>query len=131
MANIVPPFVPSMEAIRDPIFEDQLLEWIGLLILGSPRICQADDIDSYLCRYSLPEAFVSYEETKREPHTVVNLRWHGFSSPRFVQYLWSIMKPAIADHEDQWFALSAATFENSSYTVLCPGGGEILLWECD
>jgi ribonuclease P/MRP protein subunit RPP40 len=131
LSDIVPPFVREEEAAHDPLYEEQLLEWIGLVTLGSTRIGQIDTIDSYLCRYALPEAFEPDDKSVPQAQNLVQLRWHGFASALFVRHIWLILRTAIAENADQWFALSANALDNTSFTVLCHDGESLMLWECD
>ena len=49
-----------------------ILEWLGLVSLQSPRIQVQDRIDPYLSRYSIPGA----ESAVRTE--VVTIKWQGF-----------------------------------------------------
>ncbi|KAE9979322.1 hypothetical protein EG328_000967 [Venturia inaequalis] len=124
---IVPFDIDSKECIADPIYEEELLEWIGLAALDSPRISRKDDIDRFYCRYDLPEAFSEEHQADTNPQNLVHLRWHGFASAKFVREIWLVAKAAGAQ---EWFAMSASTFEDQSYTIFCPGDRDVLLWEC-
>ncbi|QDS74428.1 hypothetical protein FKW77_006121 [Venturia effusa] len=128
LPDVVVPFdTDNKERIVDPIYEEELLEWIGLATMGSPRINRQDDIDRFLCRYDLPEAFSDEDQADTIPQNLVHLRWHGFASAKFVRDVWLVVKAA---GTKEWFAMSASTFENEAYTVLCPGDRDVLLWEC-
>lgn len=124
---IVPVDVDNKERISDPIYEEELLEWIGLATIDSPRIARKDDIDRFLCRYDLPEAFSQEHQAAAIPQNLVHLSWHGFASAKFVRDIWLVAKVAGARH---WFAMSASTFEDETYSILCLGDREVLLWEC-
>jgi ribonuclease P/MRP protein subunit RPP40 len=124
--DVVVSFDRSKQTVSDPTYEEQLLEWIGMVTLDSPRI-RPDSVDRYLSRYDLPTPFDAEESTSPTPQTLVRLRWHGFASSQFVLRTWLIPKAGLGDH---WFALSAAAFGNTSYTVVCAGGRDVLLWEC-
>lgn len=124
---IVPFVVDNKEIIADPTYEEELLEWIGLATMDSPRIRSKDDTDRFLCRYDLPEGFPTEDQEDAMPQTLIHLRWHGFASAKFVRELWLDAKAVGAR---KWFALSASTFAAEMYTVLCPGDRDVLLWEC-
>lgn len=117
--------------MHDPIYEEQLFEWIGLSVLDSARISTSDNIDKYLCRYALPDAISLDEPYKSERQTMVHIRWHGFASTPFMQHIWLVLKVAVAEKSDSWFALTAITFEKSTFTVCCPDAQRLLLWECE
>lgn len=136
--------------IPDPIQSTELLEWISLAILGSPRISADDVMDSYLCRYSVPSSsFVgerspgSAEEEKQEKlseQQISKFRWRGLVHPGFVmRVVLAALKASGGnsssggggtDGEDhhQWMAMSAAGFDGEGYTVLIHDG-ECVTWE--
>jgi len=131
VADTVPPFVNDEETVHDPLYEEQLFEWLGLVALNSPRISQSDTVDSYLCRYALPDAFDAMEDSALNTQSIVHLRWHGFASSIFVRHLWIIMRMALKEKSNSWFSLGASTFEGTSFTTLCYDGKSVMLWECD
>lgn len=138
----------------DPIQSTELLEWISLAILGSPRITANDTMDSYLCRYSVPScSFVgerspgSEEEEQQEKlssQQISKFRWRGLVHPGFVmRVVLAALKASggnsssgggggsgSTDGEDhhQWMAMSAAGFDGEGYTVLIHDG-ECVTWE--
>jgi hypothetical protein len=116
----------SQEIVSDPLYEEQLLEWIGMASMDSPRV-QPNSIDRYLCRYDLPESFDAEDSIAHQPQSLIHLRWHGLATSKFILGTWLVPKAALEDH---WFALSAAGFGETSYTVLCAGGRNVMIWEC-
>lgn len=58
----------------------ELVEWIGLAVLESPRINSRDCIDSYLSRYEVPEG-------SRELGALIVLNWNGFYAASWVTEL--------------------------------------------
>jgi ribonuclease P/MRP protein subunit RPP40 len=128
LSDLIVPFdVDHKDIIADPVYEEELLEWIGLATMDSPRIGNKDDIDRFLCRYDLSESFSAEDQEEAIPQNLVRLRWHGFASAKFVREIWLAARAA---GEKKWFAMSVSTFEDESYTVLCPGDRDVLLWEC-
>lgn len=143
LTEVVPPFVHSQETIQDQLYEEQLLEWLGLVTLGSPRISEHESIDSYLCKYTLPEAF---EDENKRPQSLIHIRWHGFGSAIFLRHIWLILRHATRERDDSWYAaerktlddkgvtwfsLSAKTFEDTSFMALCYDHKSVMLWESD
>ena len=122
------PLVDAAETIGDALYEEQLLEWVGLALLKSPRITLHDNIDPYLCRYELPEAAGSRGDNKDpdESQKLHHLQWRGLISSRFVMKLLLETKK---DLKGGWFALNVAAFGGASYTLLCLEGSETLLWD--
>lgn len=140
----------------DPIQSTELLEWISLAILGSPRITANDVMDSYLCRYSVPsssfvgerspgsEGVVEEEEQQQQENfpsqQISKFRWRGLVHPGFVmRVVLAALKASGGnsssggggtDGEDhhQWMAMSAAGFDGEGYTVLIHDG-ECVTWE--
>lgn len=124
------PLVDAAGTIADSMYEEQLLEWLGLVLLKSPRIALHDDIDPYLCRYELPEAAEPKEnnDDPDESQKMHHLQWKGFISSRFVMKLLLEMKN---DLKKGWFALNVSAFGGASYMLLCLEGSEALLWDID
>lgn len=57
----------------DAVFEDEameLLEWMDLVQMGSPRVQVGTEIDPFLSRYAVPGAEAELD--------IVRLSWHGF-----------------------------------------------------
>jgi ribonuclease P/MRP protein subunit RPP40 len=70
---LIPPL--GRAALDTPVDEDDatdLLEWLGLVSLRSPRILAEDKIDPFLSRYCTPW----HEEANSGG--LVTIRWHGF-----------------------------------------------------
>lgn len=83
--------VPSMELKVQPQdansedFEDaslELLEWLGMLSLQSPRLSSTDAINPYLCRYDLKER----DGTTVSP--VMKITWRGFFPAKWIHELY-------------------------------------------
>lgn len=85
----------------------ELLEWLSLVMSGSPRIRKNDNIDAYLSRYRPP--------TPSATEDLVHLHWHGFISPSFVQ---RVLQSTLKGSGENWFAMSAAAFDGKAYTFL-------------
>ncbi|KAE8161021.1 ribonuclease P 40kDa subunit-domain-containing protein [Aspergillus tamarii] len=123
---LVPPFkgmnmtetAPEQE-LKD--YCDEISEWLGMVALGSPRALASDDVDPYLCRYSIPNV----DEAK--PSDIVSLRWHGFLPPKWIMelFLTLLQDTSPKDLEaSSWFAFSASALGREAvegkdgYTVL-------------
>jgi ribonucleases P/MRP protein subunit RPP40 len=126
IANAVVPIMRSRDVISDPTYQEQLLEWLGLVFIDSPRIRADDDIDPYLCRYQLPESLGNgYQDT--EPRELVHVRWQGLLTSQFVTELLLLSRRSGGKN---WMALAANDFEGTAYTVMCLDEREVLSWEC-
>lgn len=119
MPKVVVPNIPSQEAF-DLEDAEEILEWISLLSLDSPRVRSNDSIDDFLCRYHLFNANGS--------SSIVKLQWRGFVPAQFV------MRMFLAAHEATkqkgWMAISVCDFEKRSYTILGANSNEFICWEC-
>ncbi|KAE8354060.1 ribonuclease P 40kDa subunit-domain-containing protein [Aspergillus coremiiformis] len=129
---LVPPF-QAIEAtetrsegeLRDHC--DEISEWLGMVTLGSPRVLANDDVDPYLCRYSVPDA----DEAK--PSDIVSVRWHGLLPPQWIMEVFLTLVRETAPTESEpsaWFAFSASALGREAvegkdgYTVLTLPSGE-------
>ena len=126
----------------------ELLEWIRLAMLDSPRLRRDDRIDPYLCRYQIPDLTTApLDEGKRATTTnngdhtprsaaqeeeevidLVSLRWRGFIPAQFVTQIYSqIVK---ASKGQSWAALCVDGFDGDSYSILSRDG-TAMTWECE
>ena len=55
----------------------EVTEWLGLVVLQSPRVLRGDNIDSYLSRYVVPEGSIQVSSVR-----IIN--WQGLISARWV-----------------------------------------------
>ena len=120
----VVPLADAKEIIADPTFEEQLLEWLGLVLLGSPRVSANDEIDPYLCRYGLPEI----QEANMAVQTLHHVRWKGLVPSSFVLRMFLEIKKI---SKKGWFALNASTFGGSGYVIVCRNDREALTWDLE
>jgi ribonuclease P/MRP protein subunit RPP40 len=127
--DIVVPLTQSHNALADMDYQEELLEWLGLVLIGSPRISKGDKVDPYLCRYELPQSFLSENRTVSPlPEVVVHLRWRGLLPSAFVlKILWTVKE----GQAGSWFALNGVSFEGNAYTILFGKEAEVLVWELD
>lgn len=178
--GVITPRLPAEMGEGLEIEATELLEWIGLVMLDSPRVRQGDEVDRLLSRYDVPvfsppvssaaaaaavagadganaaptedDCGISgrdevVDATMQDPsppsstvkdvkdiapavttNDLVRLRWHGFIPPAFITTVLSILLKT--SNENEWFALRASAFDGKSYTVLCPGDGRAMTWEC-
>lgn len=93
----------------------EIVEWIGMLMLGSERVKKGDKIDSYLSRYA-PPAARSTDASTHEDHSVSLNHWQGFIHAHFVR---GVLIELLEEHRRiPWFALTMHAFDNRSYTIL-------------
>ena len=81
-----PTHVPLSDAEEEDSIE--LLEWLGLVALDSPRISSSDSIDPYLSRYSVPTVD---DDSSPETKEVVSIRWKGFLRAELARDLFALL----------------------------------------
>ena len=130
----VEPTISRIEGVLVPRFpgsiteDDQedaieMLEWLSLTMLGSPRVQQSDEMDSYLSRYRVSLSGSGEQFAKIED--VVVLRWHGFIPSTFAT---KILLAAMKASQDTWFAINGETFDGRAYTAL-KHDGKVMAWK--
>lgn len=122
MDEIATPVFPDSLTSDDLISATELLEWLSLVSLASPRVQETDQVDPILSRYRTPQfddrVTLGMQALKR-------YRWHGFiPAPYILQVLFASFKST----GDKWFALSATSFTNEAYTIL-KIGNRLFAWE--
>jgi ribonuclease P/MRP protein subunit RPP40 len=122
------PIVDEEKRLCDPLYEEQLLEWLGLVLLDSPRVRVDDAADPYLCRYELPEGVQEEGREALMEGTLHHIQWKGFMPSQFVSSLLLAVKQETGAH---WFGMNVSTFGGSAYTMICRNGKEILLWDLE
>lgn len=152
--------VLRLEGVKTPLFEAskleslygqeeavELLEWLNLVGLDSPRVRQKDDIDSYLCRYDMPD--MGHGTVSKD---FMRIRWTGFMPPSFAREIFlavrgdtlksgkkvngtqcmDIDEPTSQREEDKWFSMSAIAFGGrNTWTVLQFSTNDTLTWETE
>lgn len=91
----------------------ELYEWLSLVRLGSPRVDAGDNIDPYLCRYTVPGSGAGGLVATGD---VSVLRWTGFFSPTWAcQTLLDVVQAmqSVPTSASSWFSLSVSSFSSS------------------
>lgn len=129
MPTLEPP--TEVDASYGANFEDyavDLLEWLSLLLLESPRILAEDKIDPYLSRYVPPGGPSTSSK-------LAKVKWRGFISAFWARN--ALVQVLQATPRDSWFAFSVDGFgngplgESKSCTILKlpKAATEYVLWE--
>ncbi|KAF2667625.1 hypothetical protein BT63DRAFT_441234 [Microthyrium microscopicum] len=126
--NAVVPIAKSSGAMKDQDYQEQLLEWLGLLSMDSPRVQTTDKVDKYICRYEVPCMSTQDAEDKAAPQQLVHVQVQGLMMSRSIISLFLQLRDS---QKDYWFSLSAKSFEGNAYSILCTQGRETLVWELD
>ncbi|OOF95755.1 hypothetical protein ASPCADRAFT_396468 [Aspergillus carbonarius ITEM 5010] len=126
LTTLVPPFqgINITEEGRSAELEDhcnEISEWLALISLESPRVAAEDDVDPYLCRYSVPDS----DDAK--PSDLVSVKWRGLIPPRWIMQLFVALIRETAPKNNAasaWFALSSSALGREAveghdgYTVM-------------
>ena len=96
-----PPSVRTMQRVRVPrirtaelqsLYEQDdaldLLEYLHMLHLGSPRVDEGDAIDPLLSRYEVP----AWNAEEPEVRDLVQVSWKGFMAPVFAREVFLLVK---------------------------------------
>ncbi|TKA76893.1 hypothetical protein B0A49_01298 [Cryomyces minteri] len=126
MSRVAVPQFPTTLKVDDVLEATELLEWLGLVMIDSPRVRIDDNIDPYLSRYALP-GFDSpgEEDSTTVAKELVRLRWHGFIPPKFITRLFVLLKKAAGE---EWFVMNVGGFKGEAYTIL-KTGNQTSTWE--
>lgn len=102
---------------------EELLEWLSLVCLDSPRVRDGDAIDTFLSRYRVPVL----EGQEAQKADLVRLRWYGFMPATWVT---NVFTAAVKASGEDWFAVQVGGFEERGVVVL-KVDGKALTWECE
>lgn len=124
--GVVFPWVDDVKSLREQLYQEQLLEWIGLVLIKSSRVRAKEDVDAYLCRYTLPEAF----EPKAQNYetTVTHLRWQGLIPARFIRELLAVVEPLLDEHGKRWCAIGSKSIEGRT-CLSVRKGRDVISWD--
>ncbi|PWY80624.1 hypothetical protein BO70DRAFT_315846 [Aspergillus heteromorphus CBS 117.55] len=124
-STLVPPlhkiYIPGEareEELQDQCYE--LSEWLAMVSLGSPRVAPNDEVDPFLCRYSVPDA------DEAQASELVSLKWRGLIPPRWILELFvTVLRETSKDsNASTWFSLSSSALGREAveakdgYTVM-------------
>lgn len=132
-AVLVPAFpavMPEDDRVDAEIQAVELLEWLTLAMLASPRVERGDKgkTDAYISRYDVP-VFGDGGGVATSTD-LVRLRWHGFLPAVFVAKVFSAAVKATAENKEDWFSLRVEGYASKSCTLL-KVGGTAMTWECE
>ncbi|KAJ9627710.1 hypothetical protein H2203_002922 [Taxawa tesnikishii (nom. ined.)] len=124
-----PPFPAAISENEDQEALE-LLEWMRLVSLSSPRVRAGDAPEPVLYRYGIPQFSDTTANDGAEQDTsknLVRLRWHGLIPAQFAS---GVLSAAVQTTGDEWCAMTAQAFDGKSYTIL-KNGGNAMTWECE
>ena len=120
-------FVPQLPASLQPEDHEaaiELLEWLTLAAVDSPRIRSQDTTDSYLCRHPMTDKPADQLEVS-PTQDLTHVRWHGLIPARRVQ---EIYLAALKGSGTSWFAIHVYAFNGNAYTIL-QNSQHTMTWE--
>lgn len=129
----IEPEVSELKGVTIPTFPDtiseedgeeatELLEWVSMTMMASPRVQHRDNIDPFLCRYQTPLTGNADTAVRTD---LVTYRWHGFiPSVAATRVLLAAMKAS----QDTWMAMTGDTFDGGAYTAL-KHDGKVMTWK--
>ena len=83
IATLMPSLPPSTTFGEESL---EILEWLSLVSIDSPRVREGDDIDPFLCRYNVPEIEGIHGRT--HVMDLVRITWKGLLTAQWVRNLW-------------------------------------------
>jgi len=138
------PCLPSQISDKHTIDATELLEWLHLAFLASPRLRNGDNIDSSLCQYQIPnlaqDLLTSGDPTTIHPSSpkanlvpchvddLVRLRWRGLLPAKYISRLFMALLKKLP--QEQWLSIRVESFDGSVYTIM-KRGESAMLWECE
>ena len=133
----------------------ELLEYMGLVGLGSERLRVGDRVDPYVSRYEVPDFNGEVEVVEKE---MVRVRWRGFLMAEFAREMFLLVRrwglrveksgekngekgedveekgdeDMVGEKEERWVGWQAQAFGGrKAWSVLQWAGRETLVWECE
>jgi ribonuclease P/MRP protein subunit RPP40 len=114
----------------------ELLEWISLAAIGSPRVQQGDLVDEIISRYEVPSiSKSSITDRTDQPSTRIRTQdltkasFTGFMPCSFVS---SIFGDAIMQLKESWFAVLVQGFEDGkAVVILKTEDNRVLSWDVE
>jgi ribonuclease P/MRP protein subunit RPP40 len=114
----------------------ELLEWISLAAIGSPRIQQGDLVDEIISRYEVPSMSTSsVTDTTDQPST--NTRTQDLAKTTFTGFMpsslvSSIFGDAVMQCKESWFAVLVQGFEDGkALVILKTEDKRVLSWDVE
>lgn len=114
LGDVLVPVFPEELLEEDYADAAELLEWISLALLGSPRILKDDVVEPVLSRYTVPTAF-----GQPAAESLVRLSWEGLVPSKFAQQIFLAVLKASGS---RWAAVNGASFSGEAYTILVTKG---------
>ncbi|KAH0206612.1 hypothetical protein KCU99_g1078, partial [Aureobasidium melanogenum] len=114
----------------------ELLEWISLVALSSPRIQQGDLVDEIISRYEVPaissKPTTDAKDDSSNGTTTQNLTRTSFTGFMPASFLVPTFGEALLQSKGSWFAFLVQGFEDEkSFVILRTQDGRTLAWDIE
>lgn len=112
----------------------EVLEWISLAAIGSPRIQQGDLVDEIISRYEVPapstiDAATNLPSTGITTQSLTKTTFTGFMPSSFLS---SIFGDALIQLKGSWFAVLVHGFEDGkALVILKTEDNRVLTWDVE
>ena len=109
---------------------EEVLEYLSLIAIDSPRVKEGDKVDPYICRYDLPGASGGDEENQVRTTSLTRLRWTGFLPCQsfglaMIMALKAALEPQVGEEkikdrnrDERWATLIMHGIEGETATLL-------------
>jgi ribonuclease P/MRP protein subunit RPP40 len=149
LGKIMVPKFSKMEVTKEGDEVVELLEWISLAAINSPRIQQGDLVDEIISRYEVPDFSTSSAPPSTTPSTssststpstdtttpstttqnLTKTTLTGFMPSSFLS---SIFGETLLQSKDSWFAVLIQGFEDGKAVVILKMGDQrVLSWDVE
>ena len=115
LSGVETPHFPDTVKQDDHVQVTELLEWLNLMTVLSPRLQNDDSMDAYLSRYRVPNFSKQIGGPVTSTETVSRFRWRGFIPGTSTN---KILLATLKACGNDWFAMSASSFDGHGYAIL-------------
>jgi ribonuclease P/MRP protein subunit RPP40 len=132
--TVVPEFPKASQISKEGDEVVDLLEWISLIAVGSPRVKQGDLVDEIISRYEIPSFSTPSMDTTDTGATTTtqNLTKTTYTGFMPSSFLSSMFGETLIRSKDSWFAFLVQGFEEGkAVVVLKMGDQRVLSWDVE
>jgi ribonuclease P/MRP protein subunit RPP40 len=133
--TVVPEFPETSQVSKQGDEVVDLLEWISLVAVGSPRIQQGDLVDEIISRYEVPSFSTPLSTDTTNTNTTTTTQnltkttYTGFMPSSFLS---SVFGETLIRSKDSWFAFLVQGFEEGKAVVVLKMGYQtVLSWDVE
>jgi ribonuclease P/MRP protein subunit RPP40 len=133
--TVVPEFPETSQVSKQGDEVVNLLEWISLVAVGSPRIQQGDLVDEIISRYEVPSFSTPLSTDTTNTNTTTTTQnltkttYTGFMPSSFLS---SVFGETLIKSKGSWFAFLVQGFEEGKAVVVLKMGDQtVLSWDVE